>query len=334
MSLHGALRDAGRSRVSFAARRAALAFVEQRGGSPRARRIGWQSIALHWRRAKRLATPMRVRPSQLAVAPRWHAHVHLHMSVAQAATPAQRHAMAAAAGMCELPRRSVVRGSLGTYPERALLRLDHATVRPGTRRSHNSTSPPMHFQRVDGNAAPRNAGPRTAEPRFATLTPPTFVATSWRAAQVVASATKLRRMPYLAGAPDSVARTSAPTTSATTFRKTAVSTLPDRGTSILAPTIATQQRLTELIWRKPVVQAHGEVPAAEPITLRDGSSAAAATSALAPLQPVPTALQALSRTGVDTRVPALDAALADRLAEDVIRRVERRMRIERERRGV
>jgi hypothetical protein len=34
------------------------------------------------------------------------------------------------------------------------------------------------------------------------------------------------------------------------------------------------------------------------------------------------------------RLASLDPALVDRLADDVIRRVERRLRIERERRGI
>jgi hypothetical protein len=84
-------------------------------------------------------------------------------------------------------------------------------------------------------------------------------------------------------------------------------------------------RAPDLIWRKEA----GEPPAvaAEPLAQVFAPSAGGLA---APAAPLPVA----SPEGIaGQRQRMLDAALMDRLAEDVIGRVEKRIRIERERRG-
>jgi hypothetical protein len=84
-----------------------------------------------------------------------------------------------------------------------------------------------------------------------------------------------------------------------------------------------------LVWRKAPL-ANQAAPASEALALSPRALAAPATAAAA----VPAGTAAQVRT--TTRAPAqtLDAGLAERLADDVIRRVERHVRIERERRGL
>jgi hypothetical protein len=84
-----------------------------------------------------------------------------------------------------------------------------------------------------------------------------------------------------------------------------------------------------LEWRR---QAQGGPSAPEPTQWIQGDMPASlarhgAHSGAAAPAPLPAA-------AIAPVFPALDPAAADRLAEDVVRRVERRLRIERERRGL
>jgi hypothetical protein len=84
-----------------------------------------------------------------------------------------------------------------------------------------------------------------------------------------------------------------------------------------------------MVWRK---SARAENA---PEAARDFASAApAARPDVAPARAALPALASAAGPREPTLAAALDPALADRLADDIIRRVERRVRIERERRGV
>lgn len=92
-------------------------------------------------------------------------------------------------------------------------------------------------------------------------------------------------------------------------------------------------QMPELVWRKatppePEEAVHPAV-AAQGLT-REAAVAATASQTRPPALPAPEALP-LRRP---TMLSDLDPNLVDRLADDVIRRVERRARIERERRGL
>lgn len=92
-----------------------------------------------------------------------------------------------------------------------------------------------------------------------------------------------------------------------------------------------------LEWRS---QAHGGPSAPGPTQWSQGDVAAplaryVADSATAmPASRTAPGITANIAPGIASAFPALDSAAADRLAEDVVRRVERRLRIERERRGL
>lgn len=88
-------------------------------------------------------------------------------------------------------------------------------------------------------------------------------------------------------------------------------------------------RATPTIWRSPSSPDRAEMPAPlAPGASRGGTAAGDASPALTP------ARQARSPVSVASAAPRLDSAAMDRLAEDVMTRIERRLRIERERRGL
>jgi hypothetical protein len=91
------------------------------------------------------------------------------------------------------------------------------------------------------------------------------------------------------------------------------------------PAWATQSPV-DLVWRAPSDQSTAGPP-------HSTSARPARTSAAAPSLPTP---PADSRTSEQTivRAAALEPGLAERLADDVIRRIDRRARIERERKGM
>lgn len=89
-----------------------------------------------------------------------------------------------------------------------------------------------------------------------------------------------------------------------------------------------------LVWRKPSPSA--PEGAAHPLD-RDRESpttSARANASASQADKVPTVAIMAQQAHEAVRANLLDSAVADRLADDVIRRVEKRLRIERERRGL
>jgi hypothetical protein len=88
----------------------------------------------------------------------------------------------------------------------------------------------------------------------------------------------------------------------------------------------------ELVWP---TRRRGDLRSGDTADSADAPASAAAVSAgAAAIVLTPQAAAIAARAIAAQRANPLDAALIDRLAEDVIRRVERRVRIERERRGL
>jgi hypothetical protein len=86
---------------------------------------------------------------------------------------------------------------------------------------------------------------------------------------------------------------------------------------------ATESRAAEMVWR-----ARNGDTAASPQGTGDWPAASRPAPQVFDTTPDPMARAS------DKRAVALDPALAERLADDVIRRIDRRARIERERRGL
>jgi hypothetical protein len=96
---------------------------------------------------------------------------------------------------------------------------------------------------------------------------------------------------------------------------------------------AAEQRPASLVWLKPApadpaatTLENTSRPAAPTVT-EHGSAAAARVVAGTPATQAQAAREAV-------RSSLMDASVVDRLAEDVMKRVEKRLRIERERRGL
>jgi hypothetical protein len=88
----------------------------------------------------------------------------------------------------------------------------------------------------------------------------------------------------------------------------------------------------DLVWRGPMAIAPAAFDGAAP--QHSVTALAALSTSMDPAPAAATAQDAPRRERDALRALALDPAVADRLADDVIRRVERRIRIERERRGI
>ena len=101
---------------------------------------------------------------------------------------------------------------------------------------------------------------------------------------------------------------------------------------VAAARTALPVRAPELAWRAPPARSPQDPDFARILMHppRAGSSEPSASTAIAARPVVPS----IAPAAPPVRATSLDPALVDRLADDVIRRVERRARIERERRGL
>jgi hypothetical protein len=100
--------------------------------------------------------------------------------------------------------------------------------------------------------------------------------------------------------------------------------------------VAAMRATPDLVWRQAArasgqasPEPHGAIGAPGP-----RGAAAVQRSAAVRETASPIAFAATAPRSTASTAPAYDAAFVDRLAEDVMRRVERRVRIERERRGL
>lgn len=106
--------------------------------------------------------------------------------------------------------------------------------------------------------------------------------------------------------------------------------------SLIAPTPAqgpsmqlhTLRRSAPIVWRAPATAAAPEL--SRPSHLRQSQNLSAAAALPAPATSAP-ADPSAAQLSVPTKIPP---AVVERLAEDVMQRIERRIRIERERRGI
>jgi hypothetical protein len=123
----------------------------------------------------------------------------------------------------------------------------------------------------------------------------------------------------------------APMTSGTAHRDRARRPTASEAPSPRARSHVRSIHAVDLVWRRSVTDAmSGNVGAAAHRSLPLSTEAVKAASAQARMAPMEVAAP---RNAAAAARPALDAAAIDRLTDDVIRRVERRIRIERERRG-
>lgn len=284
----------------------------------RARRLRL-AATLAWRRPAR--TPAASRPAvpgaalAIAVNAAWHAHLHLH---AAAQAPAATWRAVPHVGASALPARDVRPGR----PSVAIAPAARAAAMAPAR------------GRLDPAVRTRDALPPSSLPRPAASSRPAIVtrqASLSRVAPAIArhEAPEARPLPRTPAASESD-RAAAPRAAARQAFASPVpaALVPPRRARVLPmpPGAAIDAsgtppaRRVELVWRKP---GPGSGATGEAVDV-----AANATTAN------PTQIVASQPTAAPTAWARLDPALADRLADEVLKRVERQARIARERRGL
>lgn len=292
----------------------------------------WLPVALHWRPARRRAPP---------TAPRAQTASHLHFMATH--LHAQLQVLAG-----RVFARTIACARVHASPER-IFRSMTGSARPpwrrGGRRDALKTPPPgssaRELRAPSSESRPpsalRSASGHEATPRPAVLTPPELP----RAGAEQAVSRDLHEQRLLAlpkpesTSPTSVARLDRPWPRVARIeqRHFAPVQRQDSAPPPRRPDAPALSREPELIWRQDR-SSRGDVARDAASSEPQGAgrpamtTAASTTAAQSPSQPE----RSVMRKPVG--LSDLEPSLVDRLAEDVIRRVERRARIERERRGL
>jgi hypothetical protein len=327
---------------------AARTFGSRTRNRPRRWRMPWSSVALRWRRLPQMVARRVVRSSSLTVLNTWFSHFHPHFGRTETATARPRpfsrqapHAMPIAGR--QLPERV----SFGRPSTRSYRNPDHGQSLPRLDGGLAVRHSIFHRTHIVTAAANRQVPPRRAQQASRVFGRPASghavaPGPARRDAAVDAAARHpaVRRQqrvePSKAAVPKPAAAQRLPELAWRTPPKIAAGTRGKAaGAGVSDPPMASKRvvakRPPELVWRAPAkitVGAFGETAGTEAngstmtsmraTSFRAGGSAEASQAgAIAKARSMP-----------------LDPSLVDRLAEDVIRRVERRVRIDRERRGI
>jgi len=301
-------------RFAWPALRAARGLRRARAGSGSG--SAWRPLALRWRRPRRATATTLVRDRiSPPGAPVPHREVRLVLAPGIERIVRDRLSVASATRRIHSQQHERERLVLSSHWKRALMQVavhrDGSGVRTWRRRNE------LRAQTVESRRSRPQAGasavslPRTTRAALRS-SPPV-------AARDFAPVHRLHAMRSMRGS------ATEPTTST---RRSADGSAPPL---LPAATIAALQRTVQLVWRQQV--ARGEATAVtardlapamrESVSPQAGSRARNASPGPAHTAPPP----------APAAMPRLDAAFVDRLAEDVIRRVEKRARVERERRG-
>ena len=352
-------------RLRLAARLAASRFASSRRGSGAGLPDAWLPLALRWRRRRRQAANVRMLRSSMPAAAittttaktnTWFAHTHLHFTarvsdrtvcerflrtVSRTHTHLLGHQSPLPSG-----ERARVRGGTTATPVREVLRFERTHLMTTTRTAtlamqpRRANRPPraVHAGNAGNAGISRFAASATAPERSPRIRIPIPIPT-------IRPAAALRPYPIFERARKTVTSNERPPSPERPkwllSRELHVFRLP-HATSV---EVVTPRRLQEednpspgqfartpaLVWRaapRPQPETGGEGAVANPAMslsrLPARSAALPETAPEAPRRSARAALQAAD----------FDPALLDRLTDDVIRRVERRVRIERERRGL
>jgi hypothetical protein len=286
----------------------------------------WLPLALHWKPASRRASPAAPRSEIVTRFDVLTNHLHVHFQAFVGAVLRQTFTQV-------LPMEKIFRSSERSAAPQLLYRVPsnaaisaHALVA-----SRDSVAPPL--RPIEPPVMP-HAGP-TFDPHRTLIHLPELRTTSSSRSPTQRAPTKPNRPEIFYDAPAIVsrrARSWSPVVPVERLHRTvARPTHPESRTS--APHAVFLSGAPELTWRKvpvPRPESADDAPDQQPrITGKAVVATAARTTVIHPQHEVETPL---------ARKPALlsdlEPGFVDRLADDVIRRVERRARIERERRGL
>ncbi len=314
--------------MRLAAARAAKRFAVRTEGGQRRAGAGWRAVMLRWRRRTRVPTAMlRQRVSAQRVTSLI-THYHLDFRFAfPSNSQTTRHVFSRSSAVqiwttahAELRSRSAVRrdpivmNRVGSSAQRAVA----AVYVSRQRHARRVAAVPMAARSLRHFARPLSRADRAGSANAAISSP------SARDRVVNARAKEIRGafLPLLHRS--QFTRIARNDVVPATQRAPARQTHPDR----TRPALSFQSRATELVWRTSYNQDSGfpQVAAAPDSTKSSSLPRSAFLSGAGVASPA-------SPESI-ARASAPDSAFMDRVADDVIRRIRRHARIERERRGV
>ncbi len=311
--------------LSLIARNAAKGFA-LRGAIARVRRDGWRPLVLRWRKRSRLRETVAPVRAAAKTTIRWFPHFHFHFATFTGSRDRQKALLA-------------IPPAAGIHENRIV--LEH-------RRPNNSTAnPTVETLRVDRalsraatevNSLPKKSAERATPPRIL-----------WRSAarQIVTPRLRHVRRP-LFGEKSQHGRPEKQEGASRSFRTH--SRIQQHWRQVFSPRLsyprtdrsprAPQQeglkfqieRFEELVWRRTSRSTKTIDDFEQPSTVSD-SSRLAPVHSFSPQVTEQKVASAIEKAA-PVQLTTLDPGVLDRLTDDVIRRVEQRIRIERERRGL
>jgi len=317
-------RPTTRSLALALATRGAVSRMLARGRNRCAVRAGWSRLVLRWRRRGSRPPRLAVSRTTIAMQTWWFPAFHLHLAGSPVHPRSRAAAFAAApAAVAAVQRSHLRRKSDALVRARALA----PGASPGVSRVAGilRTSP---TQVAQGRAS------TTFEPRHRCRTP-TQMDISLSRARGASRPSTQREGPSMRRAARSE-ETTLPLLVRPRWRRPERAQLKSRPADTSSPGAAVRLRRgdphrVDMTWRSsPVGSTAAAGHGTDPVVRVSPRPPAAVA------RPTVTAPPAESRTDRQVVLPAasVDARLLDRLTDDVIRRVERRIRIERERRGL
>ena len=308
-------------RLVLWARRAAFSFTAARRAGDRA--TSCRPIALRWRRIRARADAPRIGRHQPPAPVAWHPHFHLHF--AGVAMPQRRGPDA------PMPGAALVRERQRVVSERrdSISRFTHLATREWRRETCVTARASMALAAASIRSW-REASPR--RPSAATLADraPFRHVSRYQNTDAIAPSAPARHAGQMlskaAAAPNPCGKHQPVGSPPRLFRRAA-----GRQTREADPVPVQPRRPILLVWRSAAAAS------SRPLSTPDRTQPIPITASSSPSRPAraasaPAAEQTTARVLV--RTSDFEPGVLDCLADDVIRRVERRVRIERERRGL
>ncbi len=332
----------------------AIAWLSRPAISPLRRRVGigsacwqvagigrqrWQGLRLQWRRLPPAALPGTGTAARSVTNQHWSTQIHLHFGPQQNAmhpTSLSRASSLADNGMAGRGHGRSASSALSALAPDAARQHGRHLPQSTANSQHRATRLATSYARPQTGLIAANRMPAESPPLIAAARRPPLVHALWpqpagHLASHPGAPTPARRGTALA-APAAIALSWKPKMPAAQaaqnlLRASEPEAIPTPASAHWSP------HSTQMVWRKPA-SATGQptTPQGAPdseIANTASSSTSAATKAQKTAAPAPTP----AAIAAQLRAALPDPVLTERLATEVIRRVERTLRIERERRG-
>ena len=272
------------------------------------RAMGWRPLVLHWRRRRSVRPSIsKVNRVSSSVSISYFPQVHLHFT-----THVSNHSVQRSAVEKNFFANTTIRERV--LLERRFEKRIYADKEPRSPREHRHRSSPLTYK---NNTATPRLGLETTRYRFLALAPygPRAPIPTQIQQPPASAAFKIRSQLLLH---TRVAELNNVLKTQLHFREHEHRSQLLSFRSAQHETLLETHRVAELVWRD-VPQTRNQ----QPVALTPAVSSTHAQSASSSTQSTP-----------QQQITKLDPALVDRLTDDVIRRVEKRARIERQRRGL